>query len=57
MSEREIKEFEKVLEEYIKELPKNREASQKFLVNAGIYTQDGKPTENYEHLCIPLGQD
>ena len=52
MSEKEAKEFSKMLEEYSKETVSKEEA-RRFLRAAGIIDSKNKPAKHYKNLCIP----
>jgi hypothetical protein len=53
MTDQERKEYLQYLEEFRKKVRGNKELSRKFLVEVGIYTEDGQLTEPYENLYIP----
>lgn len=57
MSDKERREFIEALKAETKKLSKDRKASKKFLVNAGIITEKGNLRKPYKHLCIPQDQD
>ena len=57
MSEKELKEFQDVLENYRKKVTKSKEASRKFLIELGIFTAKGNLRKPYKHLCIPQEQE
>lgn len=56
MTEQEILYFLNVLNQYKEKLSKNKKAAKKFLVDAGIYSENGNLKRNYKHLCIPQEQ-
>ena len=41
------------MEDFIKKVEGNKEMARQFLVEVGIYTEDGKLTEPYRNLYIP----
>lgn len=59
MSEKERKEFSALLKQYKEQLSGDKEASRRFLVDAGIITPKGNLREPYKHLslCIQQEQD
>jgi len=57
MSDRERKEFIEALKAHTQKLSKDKKASKKFLVDAGIITDKGNLRKPYQHLCIPQDQD
>jgi hypothetical protein len=56
MSQQERKEFKKAVKSYKKEVTSSKEASQKFLIELGIFTNNGRLRKEYKNLCIPQGQ-
>jgi hypothetical protein len=57
MSEKERKEFSASLKQYQEKLSGDKEASRRFLVNAGIITSKGNLREPYKHLSLCMQQD
>jgi len=57
MTDKERKEFLEILDDKIRELSNSKEASQKFLVDLGIFTKKGNLTKKHKHICIPQDQD
>jgi len=53
MDERERKELLAYIEEFKKKVEGNKELARQFLIDVGIYTEDGRLTEPYKHLYIP----
>lgn len=53
MSQQERKKFKEAVESYKKEVLSSKEASQKFLIELGIFTRKGNVRKPYKHLCIP----
>jgi hypothetical protein len=56
MSDKDRKEFIDILQKYKVKLSKNKKASKKFLVDAGITTEKGNLKMTYKNLCIPQEQ-
>jgi hypothetical protein len=54
MNEIEVRESLKRMEESRKEITASKDASMKFLVDAGIIDGSGKLQPHYQDLCIPL---
>jgi hypothetical protein len=53
MTAQEREEYLQYLEEFRKKVRGNKELARKFLVEVGIYTEDGQLTEPYKNLYIP----
>ena len=53
MTDKEIERTVKKLREFHDRLANDKEASKRFLMNAGIIDADGNRTKQYENLCIP----
>lgn len=56
MSDKDRQDFIEILQKYKVKLSKNKKASKKFLVDAGITTPKGNLKKAYKDLCIPQGQ-
>jgi len=57
MSDKEVHDFLKILEDYRKKISKDKEASRKFLIELGIFTEKGNLRKQYKNLCIPQEQE
>jgi hypothetical protein len=65
MTDKEREELIAFMLEFKKKIDGNKELAQQFLIEVGIYTEDGKLAEPYRHLhfptieekCTPVGQD
>jgi hypothetical protein len=53
MTEREREALLAYMEDFKKKVTGNKELSRQFLIEVGIYTEDGKLTEPCKHLYIP----
>ena len=53
MNDEEREEFIKMLRKHREKVSGDKELSRDFLIRAGIYTQSGRLSKNYRHLCIP----
>ena len=56
MTDKERKEFLKILNDKIEEVSNSQMAARKFLVDLGIFTKNGNLTKRYKHICIPQDQ-
>jgi hypothetical protein len=56
MNDKEIKDFQRVIREYKKEVTKTTESAKKFLYDTGVLTKGGHLTRPYKNLCIPEKQ-
>lgn len=53
MSDQEKKQYKKSVETYKKQVLSSKEASQRFLIELGVFTEKGNLRKPYKHLCIP----
>ena len=53
MTDKEREEFLVYLDKLEKEVTESKETARKFLVEVGIYTENGNLTEPYKNLYIP----
>ncbi len=53
MSDKEIQQNLEKLRKFREKLSGDKEASRKFLINAGIINSSGNLTEPYQNLCLP----
>jgi hypothetical protein len=56
MTEKEKSDLKRALKEYKKEVTSSKKASQKFLVELGVFTKKGNVRKEYKNLCIPPDQ-
>jgi hypothetical protein len=56
MTDLEREKFTATLKQYQTRFSKDKKASRKFFIKAGILTQKGKLTAPYKNLCTPQGQ-
>ena len=53
MTDKERKEFLAYLEELEKKVTESKETARRFLIEAGIYTKNGRLAKQYKHLYFP----
>lgn len=57
MTTQEKEKLKNALKAYKQEVTATKAASQKFLVELGVFTEKGKVRKGYKNLCIPPAQD
>ncbi len=57
MSDRELNKYLKKAKKLKLEVSKSKKASRKFLVEMGVLTKNGNPTNRYAHLCTVQDPD
>jgi len=50
MTDEEVDELIEFMNDYRRQVTKTKEASRRFLVEAGIFTEEGELTENYSDI-------
>jgi hypothetical protein len=53
MTDKERESFLAFMEEYKEKMRRNPELARRFLINIGLYTEDGDLTERYQHYARP----
>lgn len=57
MTQEERDKLKSALKAYKKEVTASKKASQKFLVELGVFTKKGSVRKEYKDICIPRDQD